>query len=88
MKSGEPKDNFSADNSVISILFSTGHFPDFVLHRLTFKSSLILSNPGTAIGRHGHPGATTAKLASLQRRPGKQSGTHSKTLSCEGKEIF
>lgn len=75
MKSGAPKENCSADYSVISILFSTVDLSGCVLHRLTLKSSFILSNPGTAIGKHGDPGATTANLASLQRRPGKQSGT-------------
>lgn len=58
------------------------------MHRLTLKSNFILPNSGTAIVKHGDPGEMTAKLASLQRSPGKKAGIHDKMLLCEGTKSF
>ncbi|ELK12411.1 hypothetical protein PAL_GLEAN10014793 [Pteropus alecto] len=53
--------------------------------RLTLKSSFILPNSGTAIVKHGDPGETTAKLASLQRSPVRPSCSSDETDS-KGKD--
>ncbi|XP_014391572.1 PREDICTED: uncharacterized protein C17orf80 homolog isoform X2 [Myotis brandtii] len=61
----------SAGSCLTAFRTPTG-FSDGVLHRLTWKPNLILLNLGSASGKHGDPGETTAELAPAY---GKQLGS-------------